>query len=627
MNAAFHNLLSKLSASGSMLTMQKGGLSAVAHCPAHDDKKQSLSVKQGDKRALVHCFAGCTAEAVVTALGMTLADLFDGGEVQPEQSEIYYDYKDEDGELLNQVVRTVPKGFRQRRPDGKGGWIWNLEGVRRVMYRLPELQNKRAALLVEGEKDADNLWKIKIPATTTLGGSSAWKPEFAEQLADAGVKRLGILPDNDAPGQQYADAAAKDCHEAGIHVSIIQLPGLPEKGDVSDFLAAAKRPRGDLIRAIQAFQTHPTAPLSDEADLAAALEGVPAYDPQHPEQKPQRKRAARLRRGSDLDATPTSFLIEGLIPAGWFGEIAGRDGRGKTLLAMHIAKSVLTGEPLFGTFKVVKTGPVVMYMLDDPENLVRERLTQLGILDHPNLYVGTEKDLDKGDPNLFPDLAEACLEVKPVLVIVDALYLFTPESKRSDNDQANSSGAMSRIMVAFDNICAQTGATIALVAHDNKAGSDVAGSQVVRNMAKWILRMALPKQYEKDKQGGRTTNDRILELDKLKVSSSKLWGLIITTSESHGGAEFEIVPVSQVEKKQKQRKTVEEMAEERNELVKWLRFFLEPGPRTKNEISDAGKEAGFKQREIFASDVADAAGVEKVHLHPDEPWLWKLKDK
>src|SRR4030095_16983762 len=68
-----------------------------------------------------------------------------------------YDYTDEAGKLLFQCVRYQPKDFRQRQPDGKGGWIWNLEGVRRVLYRLPEVLKSKTVCVAEGEKDCDNL--------------------------------------------------------------------------------------------------------------------------------------------------------------------------------------------------------------------------------------------------------------------------------------------------------------------------------------------------------------------------------------------------------------------------------------------------------------------------------------
>src|SRR5512143_3457336 len=62
-----------------------------------------------------------------------------------------YEYRDEHGNLLFQTLRFEPKDFRQRRPDGNGGWIWNLDGVRLVPYRLPEWKDKPYVYIVEGE--------------------------------------------------------------------------------------------------------------------------------------------------------------------------------------------------------------------------------------------------------------------------------------------------------------------------------------------------------------------------------------------------------------------------------------------------------------------------------------------
>src|SRR5262249_12363741 len=68
-----------------------------------------------------------------------------------------HDYADQAGNLLYQTCRIEPKDFRQRRPDGSGGWIWNLRGVTRVLYRLPEVMKAETVCVTEGEKDADNL--------------------------------------------------------------------------------------------------------------------------------------------------------------------------------------------------------------------------------------------------------------------------------------------------------------------------------------------------------------------------------------------------------------------------------------------------------------------------------------
>jgi hypothetical protein len=147
-----------------------------------------------------------------------------------------YDYTDEDGKLLYQNIRFEPKDFRQRRPDGSGGYVWNLNGTRRVLYRLQELLRgdpKEWVYYAEGEKDVESLRKIGLTATTA-GGVNSWKDEFAEFLND---RKVCILPDNDEPGlklsQKVSDALKKvDCPK----FKILQLPNLPPKGDVTDWL-------------------------------------------------------------------------------------------------------------------------------------------------------------------------------------------------------------------------------------------------------------------------------------------------------------------------------------------------------------------------------------------------------
>ncbi|HYV35510.1 MAG TPA: hypothetical protein VE988_07390, partial [Gemmataceae bacterium] len=97
-----------------------------------------------------------------------------------------YDYTDERGQLLYQAVRLEPgadgakKTFRQRHPDGNGGWTWNVKGVRLVPYRLPELtgDSSRPVFIVEGEKDADTLASIGLIATTNPMGAGKWRADF-----------------------------------------------------------------------------------------------------------------------------------------------------------------------------------------------------------------------------------------------------------------------------------------------------------------------------------------------------------------------------------------------------------------------------------------------------------------
>src|SRR5260370_30472561 len=124
--------------------------------PAHEDARASLSISEGrDGRTLVKCHVGCTPESIVAASGLEMRDLFAEPAAPAREIVATYHYTDADGILLYQVVRFAPKDFRQRRPDGAGGWIWNLDGTRRVLYRLPELRAAHApgkrVFIVEGE--------------------------------------------------------------------------------------------------------------------------------------------------------------------------------------------------------------------------------------------------------------------------------------------------------------------------------------------------------------------------------------------------------------------------------------------------------------------------------------------
>jgi putative DNA primase/helicase len=168
-----------------------------------------------------------------------------------------YDYRDERRELLFQVVRFEPKDFRPRRPSGDG-WIWNLGDVRRVLYRLPDLlaaKPDEPVFVVEGEKDVDTLVRLGLCATTSPGGAGKWRPEYSKALDD---RQVVILPDNDEPGRKHAADVTQALAGRAASVTVVELPGLPPKGDVSDWLA-----KGGTTAALLSMVE--TAPLVREA--------------------------------------------------------------------------------------------------------------------------------------------------------------------------------------------------------------------------------------------------------------------------------------------------------------------------------------------------------------------------
>jgi Toprim-like len=148
-----------------------------------------------------------------------------------------YDYKGGTGELLFQVQRFEPKKFTQRRPDGNG-WKYSVKGVRQVPYRLPELLTApphKTVYIVEGEKDADRLASLGLVATCNAGGAGKWRAAHAAYFKD---RTVIVIPDNDNAGRNHAQKVAKSLKGIAAHVRILELPDLPEKGDVSDWLDA-----------------------------------------------------------------------------------------------------------------------------------------------------------------------------------------------------------------------------------------------------------------------------------------------------------------------------------------------------------------------------------------------------
>lgn len=284
-----------------------------ARCPAHEDGTASLSISEGDDgKVLVHCHAGCTIDAVVAALGLTMADLMAPKAVNNMKRTIaaVYGYRDEHGAHLFDVVRFTPKDFRQRRPDGRGGWTWNVKDVRLVPYRLPDLAGVLSAFVVEGEKDADALAALGLPATCNAGGAGKWRPEFSATLKTIGISSVCILPDHDAPGQAHAEDVARHCHPLGIEARVLVLPGLPNKGDVSDWLAA-----GGTRDALLALAK--TAPIwTPTTTAASSLPTIGSEDRADPEDdedgepnRPRRSQAADLvdlALGGDIELWHTA---------------------------------------------------------------------------------------------------------------------------------------------------------------------------------------------------------------------------------------------------------------------------------------------------------------------------------
>jgi hypothetical protein len=228
-------------------------------CPAHNGTSEdSLSIREADNGdVLLYCHAECENEEIVEALDLEMADLFSKNgksksltkedrtteviSVDELPEATYYSFEDEEGNLL---YIQAHKGAYYRvvgeDEDGDPLLVKGLGDMEPVLFELPTLRRAIEAgedvYHLEGCKDVMSAKKHLGLVATTSGGAKTWKGEFAEDYR--GAKNAYIIPDNDEEGATYAAKVAQDLLGVAEVVKIVELPGLPQKGDLSDWLDA-----------------------------------------------------------------------------------------------------------------------------------------------------------------------------------------------------------------------------------------------------------------------------------------------------------------------------------------------------------------------------------------------------
>lgn len=247
-NLNIHAFLAKLKN-----VKQSSDTSWTAYCPVHEGgggvHNNSLSISAGnDGRILVNCHNGCNAKEVVYSTGMTWKDMMPEKKSESTQKiTATYDYVNEDGVLVFQVVRLEPgkggakKEFRQRRPDGKGGWSWKTKGITKFPYRIQEVIAKKGPIvIVEGEKQVDYLRSLGLNATCNPGGAGKWLVSYAKYFRGRDVI---IVPDADLPnkvglivGADHAKKVADSLLGEAESVHVVELPLAQPKWGLDDWL-------------------------------------------------------------------------------------------------------------------------------------------------------------------------------------------------------------------------------------------------------------------------------------------------------------------------------------------------------------------------------------------------------
>lgn len=472
-----------------------GGDRWMALCPTHDDSERSLSIKVGaDGRVLMHCHAGCDKAAIVLALGLTMGDLFAEpmrpkapshpvaslnapapvkaqGVAERPRLTATYDYTDANGALLFQACRfTKPDGgktFRQRRPDPAkaGDWTYDLNGIEPVLYRLPSIIEAvslgRTVYVVEGEKDADALAAAAFPATTSPMGAGKWRESYADVLAGANVV---ILPDNDDPGRAHALQIAASLHARNCFVKVVNLPGLPAKGDVSDWIGVMGR---DFDQ------------MEDVIDKAARWT---------PDEMEGRHRVLwRLDElwQNDSIMRPPPPIVPRLAWSGRSTLLAAREKSGKSTLVGYIAAAVTNGG--FFLEERCATGDVLIVSLEEYAGDTARRLRHFqATATRVHLKIGWT-----GDPQSRPqELADAIDTTDPILVILDSLAAYSGGLIQDDNNATQ----MASVVQPLTDLCHSRGVALIIIHHARKSDGKSRGSTAITAAADVVCEYFAPSE-------------------------------------------------------------------------------------------------------------------------------------
>jgi hypothetical protein len=366
-----------------------------------------------------------------------------------------FDYTDETGDLLYQVGRIgdgAAKQIRQRKPDGRGGWLWQLGDVRRVLYRLSDVMTAQTVVICEGEKAAIALNEAferdgllgECVATTNAQGAGKWQDEFCEQLNGAAVC---VLPDNDEIGDKHGAAVCASIEASGRAATVkrVDIPNLPEKGDAFDYLEA-----GGTVAALLDW-----------------FEAAPNWKPPAPARRFKFSSLAEVMTRPDPE-----FLIYRVLTLGGTSLLTAKHASFKSFIALDMGLSVAVGRAWHG-FNT-RRGAVVYIAAEGAAGIKKRARVWLDFYDEetPENFVVLDVPFQVSDDNARADFIAEVADLCPALIILDTL------ARCAVGLEENSSKDMGGFADALGDLARETGAHVMTVHHNNKGG-DYRGSSAV----------------------------------------------------------------------------------------------------------------------------------------------------
>lgn len=604
---------------GQQLHRANGRGEPAIPCPWHDDKRPSLRINI-DKQVW-RCdpcdIGGDVFDFVARHQGADfpgalrfLADRA-GMNATTKREVASYDYTDEQGKVLYQAVRFEPKDFRQRRPDGAGGWIWNMTGVRRVPYKLHAIQGKEAAAIAEGEKDVDALWALGIPATCNVGGAKKWRDSDSELLHAAGVRRVLVSPDNDETGRQHRDQVAASCAKVGISVKVLTLPDVPDKGDVSDYLA--RHSKAELFALLKAAvpYTPPATAIADSGDATAPRLGPVVV------------------RVSDVKSERVTWLWRQRIASGKLTLLMGDPGVGKSFITVDMASRITRGTAWPDVGSPGNPGNVLFLAIEDGiADTIRPRLERAGAdLDRVFVFTTIREEGGERLPNFEQDMAviEAQIaKLKPALIVID------PVSSYLGKTDSYKDADVRRVLAPLPVLADRHKVAVVALVHMTKGSKD--GKALYRSMAS-IAFSALSRIHlaagNDPEHPGRCFLMPVKQ-NTCAPAPALAYRLQSDPDDPDGAArlEWEDAPVDGVvaDAILGMGSVGSDEREERQDAAEFLQQLLSDGRMRADEVLKIGKANGHSERTLNRAKKRAGAKSYKEGFRPGV-WYWELASK
>jgi putative DNA primase/helicase len=450
------------------------------HCPFHEDRNPSMSLNLA--KGLWNCHS-CGKSGGILDFERAMMST----DAETAWSEIYrimgmeppkhdrklvkiYDYVDVTGKTLYQKLRYEPKSFSNRQPDGKGGWWYNLNGVKKVLYQLTRVVTARIVAIVEGEKDADNLQAaidqagIKdFAVTTNFDGAGHWKQEYAPYFTG---KMVLVLADNDDVGKAHQQTVCASVKSYAEKVKAVDLPGIPHKEDISWWLAS----------------NHTIKEFLD------AVKSTPLWEPEHTEHT----LLEEMRDFVDRAPDEIDWLVDGIIPVGTRGLMIADAKTGKSPLALDLALALASGSSWLGHVVPKRRRVAIISREDAPQETARRlRLFQAGTAARTEynwgqIWVNTS---EQSPEFLLDRIDEVDALIKELQMEQFDLAIFDVLRELHTGDE-NDNTVMAAVLASLKRIQSEAHCAILLLHHLSKMQSanifrDARGAGAIHGWTEW----------------------------------------------------------------------------------------------------------------------------------------------